>query len=74
VAPASQVDVVHYATDLLQVEERLVSKQPVSTAEALQRQRLNLCNQLLLILPVLQSWSSQSQSALPPFTAALLRG
>ena len=73
VAPASQVDVVHYATDLLQVEERLVSKQPVSTAEALQRQRLNLCNQLLLILPALQSWSSQSQSSLPPFTAALLR-
>ena len=74
VAPANQVDVVHYATDLLQVEERLVSKQPVSTAEALQRQRLNLSNQLLLILPALQSWSSQSQSALPPFTTALLRG
>lgn len=73
VAPASQVDVVHYATDLLQVEERLVSKQPVSTAEALQRQRLNLCSQLLLILPALQSWSSQGQTALPTFTAALLR-
>jgi hypothetical protein len=73
VAPASQVDVVHYATDLLQVEERLVSSRPLSTAEALQRQRLNLCNQLLLILPALQSWSSQSQSSLPPFTAALLR-
>ncbi len=65
---------VHYATDLLQVEERLVSKQPLSTAEALQRQRLNLSNQLLLILPALQSWSSQGQNALPPFTAALLRG
>jgi len=56
------------------VEERLVSSRPLSTAEALQRQRLNLCNQLLLILPALQSWSSQSQSSLPPFTAALLRG
>ncbi|MBM5783240.1 MAG: hypothetical protein FJ076_00045 [Cyanobacteria bacterium K_DeepCast_35m_m1_288] len=74
VAPATQVDVVHYATDLLQVEERLVSSWPVSTAEALQRQRLNLCNQLLLILPSLQGWSSQGQVALPPFTAALLRG
>jgi len=74
VAPASQVDVVHYATDLLQVEERLVSSRPLSTAEALQRQRLNLSNQLLLILPALQSWSSQGQSVLPPFTAALLRG
>jgi hypothetical protein len=74
VAPASQVDVVHYATDLLHVEERLVSSRPLSTAEALQRQRLNLSNQLLLILPGLQSWSSQGQSALPPFTAALLRG
>jgi len=56
------------------VEERLVSSWPVSTAEALQRQRLNLCNQLLLILPSLQGWSSQGQVALPPFTAALLRG
>ncbi len=74
VAPASQVDVVHYATELLQVEERLVSSRPLSAAEALQRQRLNLSNQLLLILPALQSWSSQGQSALPPFTAALLRG
>jgi len=74
VAPASQVDVVHYATDLLQMEERLVSSRPLSTAEALELQRLNLSNQLLLILPALQSWSSQSQSALPPFTAPLLRG
>lgn len=74
VAPASQVDVVHYATELLQVEERLVSSRPLSTAEALQRQRLNLSNQVLLILPALQSWSSQGQSALPPFTAALLKG
>lgn len=45
-----------------------------SAAEALQRQRLNLSNQVLLILPALQSWSSQGQSALPPFTAALLKG
>jgi len=74
VAPASQVDVVHYATELLQVEERLVSKQPISTADALQRQRLTLCGQLLLILPALKSWRSQGQSELPPFTAALLRG
>ena len=73
-APASQVDVVHYATDLLQVEERLVSKQPVSTAEALQRQRQSLCTQLLLILPALQSWSQQGPNALPAFTATLLRG
>lgn len=74
VAPASQVDVVHYATDLLQVEERLMSSRPLSTADALQRQRLSLSNHLLLILPALQSWSSQGQSVLPPFTAALLRG
>ena len=74
VAPASQVDVVHYATELLQVEERLVSKQPVSTAEALQRQRQSLCTQLLLILPALQSWSQQSPNTLPAFTATLLRG
>ena len=74
IAPASQVDVVHYATELLQVEERLVSKQPISTADALQRQRLTLCGQLLLILPALKSWRSQGQSELPPFTAALLRG
>jgi hypothetical protein len=74
IAPASQVDVVHYATELLQVEERLVSKQPISTADALQRQRLTLCGQLLLILPALKSWRSQDQSELPPFTAALLRG
>jgi hypothetical protein len=74
IAPASQVDVVHYATELLQVEERLVSKQPISTADALQRQRLSLCGQLLLILPALQSWSGQGQRELPPFTTALLRG
>jgi hypothetical protein len=74
VAPASQVDVVHYATDLLQVEERLVSSRPVSTADALQQQRRNLSDQLLLILPALQSWSRQGQTTLPPFTAALLRG
>jgi hypothetical protein len=74
IAPASQVDVVHYATELLQVEERLVSKQPISTADALQRQRQSLCTQLLLILPALKSWRSQGQSELPPFTAALLRG
>ena len=74
IAPASQVDVVHYATELLQVEERLVSKQPISTADALQRQRLTLCGQLLLILPARKSWRSQGQSELPPFTTALLRG
>ena len=74
VAPASQVDVVHYATDLLQVEERLVSNRPVSTADALQQQRRTLSDQLLLILPSLQSWSRQGEASLPPFTAALLRG
>ncbi len=74
VAPASQVAVVHYATDLLQVEERLVASLPISTAEALQQQRRDLGRQLLQILPSLQSWSSLSTSTLPPFTAALLRG
>jgi len=68
------VDVVHYATDLLQVEERLVASLPISTAEALQQQRRDLCRQLLQILPSLQSWSSLSTNTLPPFTAALLRG
>jgi hypothetical protein len=51
-----------------------VSSRPLSTADALQQQRRNLSGQLLLILPALQSWSSQGQTTLPPFTAALLRG
>lgn len=74
VPPTSKVDVVHYATELLQVEERLLSSRPLSTAEALSRQRQALNSQLLLILPALQSWSRQGQNALPAFTAALLRG
>ena len=47
---------------------------PLMVSIALYQHVQHLCSQLLLILPALQSWSSQSQSALPPFTAALLRG
>lgn len=74
IAPASQVDVVHYATDLLQVEERLVSQRPLSQADALRRQRAGLCDQLLLILPALRPWSRDSNGGLPAYTTTLLRG
>jgi hypothetical protein len=68
------VDVVHYATDLLQVEERLVSQRPLSQIDALSRQREGLCNQLLLILPALRTWSRDTKGGLPAYTTTLLRG
>lgn len=48
--------------------------QPISTAAALQQQRLEVVEELLLVLPDLAVWSNRHNQQLPPYTAPLLRG
>ena len=74
-APLQKADVIAYDTALLREERETTYANPSSPAMALLRQRRRYADQLLLLLPALNSWMQFTTQAVgQPGTTSMLRG
>ena len=73
-APLQKADVITYDTSLLREETETTYATPSSAATALLNQRRRYSDQLLLLLPNLNSWMQFTAATLRLGSASILRG
>ena len=74
-APLQKADVIAYDTELLREESETTYANPSSPSMGLLRQRRRYADQLLLLMPALNSWMQFTAEAVgQPGTTPMLRG